>query len=151
MASFSALWFLKSRLFTKSRLFNAKFHFGHKIATPKSRLYVKSRFVKLRLYCIRELVAIEQLIAFFISSNPKVSQDYNAAVMMRAFPSCFINGCEIIPIFIIILCDDFILHRRRLMRDGERRRQVIKRVIFFSPRKCGKKGSFEIEAQRYTR
>ena len=27
----NVLWFLKSRLFTKSRLFNVKFHFGHTI------------------------------------------------------------------------------------------------------------------------
>ena len=51
MASFSSLSFLKSRLSAKSRLFNVKFHFGHKILYLKLRLYVKSRFVKSRLHC----------------------------------------------------------------------------------------------------
>ena len=51
MASVSTLPFLKLRHYAKSRLFNEKFHFGHKISFLKSRLYVKSRFVKLRLYC----------------------------------------------------------------------------------------------------
>ena len=52
MASVSTLSFLKSRLYAKSRLFNVKFHFCHKISFLKLRLYVKSRFVKSRLYCI---------------------------------------------------------------------------------------------------
>ena len=52
MASVGTLWFLKLRLYAKSRLFNVKVHFGHKISFLKSRLYVKSRFVKSRLYCI---------------------------------------------------------------------------------------------------
>ena len=39
MTSVSTLSFLKSRLYTKSRLFNVKFHFGHKISYLKSRLY----------------------------------------------------------------------------------------------------------------
>ena len=52
MASISTLWFLSSRLFAKSRLLNVNFHFGHKILCLKSRLYVKSRFVKSRLFCI---------------------------------------------------------------------------------------------------
>ena len=56
MASISTLPFLKLRHYAKSRLFNEKFHFGHKISFLKSRLYVKSRFVKSRfvksrLYC----------------------------------------------------------------------------------------------------
>ena len=51
MVSVSTLWFLKLRLDAKSRLFIVKFHFGHKILYLKSRLYVKSRFVKSRLYC----------------------------------------------------------------------------------------------------
>ena len=37
--------------FLKSRLFNVKFHFPHKIWYLKSRCYVKLRFVKSRLYC----------------------------------------------------------------------------------------------------
>ena len=41
----------KLRLYAKSRLFNVKFNFGHKISFLKSRLYLKSRFVKSRLYC----------------------------------------------------------------------------------------------------
>ena len=52
MASVSTLSFLKSRLYTKSRLFKVKYHFGHKLSFVKSRLYVKSRFVKSRLYCL---------------------------------------------------------------------------------------------------
>ena len=49
MASVSALPFLKLRLFAELRLFNVKFHYtSHKI---KSRLFVKSTFVKSRLYC----------------------------------------------------------------------------------------------------
>ena len=51
MAFVSTLSFLKLRLYTKSRLFNVKFQFGHKISFLKLRLYVKSRFVKSRLYC----------------------------------------------------------------------------------------------------
>ena len=43
------LCFLKSRLYTKLRLFNVKFHFS----LLKSRLHIKSRFIKLRLYCPR--------------------------------------------------------------------------------------------------
>ena len=39
MASLSTLSFLKSRLYAKLRLFNVKFHFGHKISILKSRLY----------------------------------------------------------------------------------------------------------------
>ena len=35
----STLWFLKLRLYVKLRLFNVKFHFGHKILYLKSRLY----------------------------------------------------------------------------------------------------------------
>ena len=46
MASISTLSVLKLRLYAKSRLFQVKFHFGHKISFLKSRLYVKSR-----LYC----------------------------------------------------------------------------------------------------
>ena len=57
MASVSTLWFLKSRLYTKSRLFNVKLNFGRKISYLKSRLYFKSRFVKLRLYCIGSVLA----------------------------------------------------------------------------------------------
>ena len=55
MASVSTRTFLKLRLYTKSRLFNEKFNFHHKISFLKSTLYVKSRSrsVKLRLYCIR--------------------------------------------------------------------------------------------------
>ena len=52
MTSVSTLSFLKSRLYSKSRLFNVKFHFGHKNSFLKTRLYVKSRFIKSRLYCI---------------------------------------------------------------------------------------------------
>ena len=56
----STLSFLKLRFYSKSRLFDVKFHFGHKISFLKSRLYVKSRFVKSRfvkstlysVYCI---------------------------------------------------------------------------------------------------
>ena len=55
MASVSTLSILKLRLYSKSRLFDVKFHFGHKISFPKSRLYVKLRFVKSRLYCICDL------------------------------------------------------------------------------------------------
>ena len=51
MASVSTFLYLKSRLYSKSRLFNVKFNFGHKILYIKSRLYVKSRFPKSRLYC----------------------------------------------------------------------------------------------------
>ena len=51
MASICTLSFLKSRLDAKSRLVNVKFHFGHDILYLKLRLYVKSRFVKSRLYC----------------------------------------------------------------------------------------------------
>ena len=51
MASVGILSFLKSRLYDKSRHFNEKFHFGHKISYLKSRLFVKLRFVKSRLYC----------------------------------------------------------------------------------------------------
>ena len=58
MASVSTLSFLKSRLYSKSRLFDVKFHFGHKILFLKSRLYVKSRFVKSGLYCIKFLKCI---------------------------------------------------------------------------------------------
>ena len=39
MASVSTLGFLKLRLYTKSRLFNVKLNFGHKISYLKSRLY----------------------------------------------------------------------------------------------------------------
>ena len=53
MASVSTLSFLKLRFYAKSRHFNKKFHFGHKISYLKSRLFVKLRFVKSRLYCIR--------------------------------------------------------------------------------------------------
>ena len=55
MASVNTLWFLKSRLYTKLRLFSVKFHFGHFILYLKSRHYVKSRFVKSRLYCKKYL------------------------------------------------------------------------------------------------
>ena len=54
MTSVSTLSFLKSRLF------KVKFHFGHKITFLKLRLYVilrlyvKSRLVKSRLYCISQ-------------------------------------------------------------------------------------------------
>ena len=51
MASVSTLSFLKLRLYAKSRLFNVKFHFGHKISFLKVRLYVKSRVLKLRPNC----------------------------------------------------------------------------------------------------
>ena len=37
--------------FVKSRLFNVKFHFDYKISFIKSRIYVKSRFVKSRINC----------------------------------------------------------------------------------------------------
>ena len=47
-----AFSFLKSRLDSKSWLFKVKFHFGHKISFLKSRPYVKSRFIKSRLYCV---------------------------------------------------------------------------------------------------
>ena len=47
----STFWFLKLRLYAKSRLFNVKFHFCHNILFLKWRLYVKARFVKSRLYC----------------------------------------------------------------------------------------------------
>ena len=59
MASVSTLPFLKSRLYAKSRLFNVKFHFGHKISFLKSRLFVKLRFVKSRLYCTNNTFTIE--------------------------------------------------------------------------------------------
>ena len=39
MASVSTLPFLKSRLYTKSRLFIVKFHFGHRISYLNLRLY----------------------------------------------------------------------------------------------------------------
>ena len=52
MATNSAVWFLNSRLYAKSRLFIVNFHFVHKILFLKSRLYIKSRFVNSRLYCI---------------------------------------------------------------------------------------------------
>ena len=52
MTSVSTISFLKSRLYSKSRLFKVKFYFGHKISFLKSRLYLNLRFVKLRLYCI---------------------------------------------------------------------------------------------------
>ena len=55
MASISTLSFLKLRLYTKSRLFKVKFHFGHKISFLKSRLYVKLRFVISRLSCTHNL------------------------------------------------------------------------------------------------
>ena len=55
MASVSTLWFLKLRLYSKSRLFDVKFHFGNKILYFKLRLYVKSRFIKSRLYCIKKV------------------------------------------------------------------------------------------------
>ena len=51
MASVSTLLFHKLRLYAESRLFSVKFHFGHKISYLKSRLFVKSIFVKSRLYC----------------------------------------------------------------------------------------------------
>ena len=38
MASISTLWFLKLRLYAKLRLFNVKFHFGHKISYSRLRL-----------------------------------------------------------------------------------------------------------------
>ena len=57
MASVSTLTFLKLRLYAKSRLLNVKFNFGHKISFLKSRLYIKWRFVKSRLYCILQTLA----------------------------------------------------------------------------------------------
>ena len=47
----ASLWFLKSRLYTKLRLFKVKFLLGHKLLYLKSRLYIKSRLIKSRLYC----------------------------------------------------------------------------------------------------
>ena len=58
MASISIHWFLKSRLYTKSRLFNAKFHFGHNILYLKFRLYVQSRLVKSRFNCWHIVVKV---------------------------------------------------------------------------------------------
>ena len=55
MSSFCTLWFLKSRLHSKSRLFNVKLHLRHKIVYLKLRLYVKSKFIKSRLYCTFKL------------------------------------------------------------------------------------------------
>ena len=55
----STLCFLKSRLYTKSRLFIERFNFGHKILNLKSRLFVKSIIVKSRLYCI--YLALEEM------------------------------------------------------------------------------------------
>ena len=69
MASVSSLSFLKSRLYTKSRLVNVKFHFGHKISFLTLRLYVKLIFVKSGLYCTIN----EDVIMFVIISIQGVS------------------------------------------------------------------------------
>ena len=57
MASVKTPSFLKSKF--KLRLFNEKFDFGHKILYLKLRLFVKSRFVKSRLYCISFYIHVE--------------------------------------------------------------------------------------------
>ena len=51
MTPIRTFWFFKSRLYTKSRLINVNFHFDCKIMYLKSISYVKSRFIKSRLYC----------------------------------------------------------------------------------------------------
>ena len=74
MASVSALSFLKSRLYAKSRIFNVKIHFGHKILFLKSRHYVKSRFVKSRLYCINSRNAVLNCVGKEKEVNPIIGK-----------------------------------------------------------------------------
>ena len=62
MASVSTLSFLKLRLYSKLRLFDVKLNFGHKISFLKSRHYVKSRFVKSRLYCTVTVKVISEVL-----------------------------------------------------------------------------------------
>ena len=78
MASVSTLSFLKSRLYSKLRLFDVKLHFGHKISFLKSRPYVKLRFVKSRLYCN------------FNSSMYNVCPRCSAPAAFRSSPNLFL-------------------------------------------------------------
>ena len=71
---YSLIWNLRlSRLF-----FNVKFHFRRKISFLKSRLYIKSRFVKSRLYCtFYELHITSDWAEFYLDCHTLVLSLYN--------------------------------------------------------------------------
>ena len=71
MTSIGRFWFLKSRLYPKWILFNEKFNFCHKILYLKLRLYVKSKFVKLRIFCI-----FKSKNKFIISKKKRFKSDW---------------------------------------------------------------------------